>query len=111
MFKLIALSFLLLSSLNASCGKGCLRCKDKSATDTTKVCQLCDIPNNYYMKTDNSCALTDLTNCQVIKHDNTCSLCNSNYFINNGKCVAVDVAKKVTNCSHYDANQACSICS
>ena len=54
MFKITILSFLLLSSLNAECGKGCLRCKKVNENDSTYTCQLCDILSNYYSN-DKTC--------------------------------------------------------
>lgn len=67
MFKTIFLSLLMVQTLYAACGKGCLKCADKSSTDNTKVCHLCDSNSNYYLKTDQTCALSDLTNCSVIQ--------------------------------------------
>lgn len=110
MFKPILLSLLLLQTLRGQCAKGCLRCRAKSTTDTTKVCKLCDSNANYYMKEDGTCAVSDQKNCQLLGQDNTCALCAPNYYVDNGKCVAVDVAKKVTNCSYYDTTQNCMFC-
>lgn len=111
MFKQIIFSILLLQALNTQCAKGCLRCRAKSSTDTTKVCKLCDFVGGYYMKDDGTCATTDQQNCQIIQHNNTCLVCSPGYYIANNKCVAVDVAKKVTNCDYYDGSQNCFFCS
>ena len=110
MNKTILLSLLLIQSITSQCAKGCLRCTTKSETDSTKVCHLCDSLSSYYRKDDGSCALSDLKNCMWIKHDNTCGYCNSGHFIGSGKCVAVDVANKITNCEYSDSNQRCATC-
>jgi len=59
------------------------------------------------MKEDGTCALSELKNCLMIKHDNTCGFCVAGYYLDQGKCVAIDVSKKIANCEYYDKNQNC----
>lgn len=90
MFKKITFCLFLMNAITSACSTGCLRCKETSSTNTTTICVLCDTYSGYYLGTTNQCVMSTLTQCALLGHSGTCFVCNSNYYMNNGSCVAVE---------------------
>lgn len=116
MFKHLALCFMLMQlTVTNNCTDGCLRCQNTSATDTTKICVLCDTSRNFYLDS-NACVLSKLTNCQLISSTGDCLACNKNYYLTvstteKNSCVAVETANLITNCAAYSSATTCAGCS
>lgn len=112
MFKHLALCLLLLPlAVTNACSTGCLRCTDTSATNTAKICVLCDTINDYYLE-NNDCVKNDDTHCLSLSSNGDCTVCDTKYYVDNvtKNCVAVETANQITSCLYYASATTCSTC-
>lgn len=111
MFKTLAICLIAMYVTSEPCQKGCLRCQNENNT-TTKICTVCN-PNGYIFdpaKDNKECKAIgdDLDNCSVYSANGVCLVCDLNYFLSEGKCVAVTT--RITDCLLYESLTTCRSC-
>ena len=101
-FFLISLCFLIKTSLNRTCSKGCLKCL------STGECVICDIQNNY-ARISGTCVQNNMENCKLRDFNGNCLVCENRYFLDFGKCVSAQ-DNVIQNCDIYFTATSCQQC-
>ena len=105
MIKSLAVFLLVMSLTVQQCDRGCLKCNTKNE------CVFCDNTNGFFLSLG-KCSQSTLANCSWLAQNGDCLRCAANFYLDfsTKKCVAVETAKLIANCSFYSSIQACTLC-